>query len=502
MFTHALGQLAPYGVELGTMTDLYQLTMGAGYFEKGLAEREAAFFLHGRKHPFGASEKQTGGFTIAAGLAPAVDYLLNYFRYSQTDLDFLANLRGNDKSPIFKDPYLRYLGDMKVTLDLDGPLEGTAVSPMTPLLRVKGPLIQAQLAETALINLIGFQSLIATKAARIRVAAGRNARLSDFGLRRAQGFDGGLSASRAAYIGTFDATSNVLAGRLFGIPVKGTHAHAWVMVFSGELEAFMAYADVSPNNALFLVDTYNTIDGVRHAIEVARILRTRGYEILGVRLDSGDLTKLSKIARQMLDEAGFPNARIFATNDLDEFLIASMLREGAKIEDWGVGTRLVTAWQQPASGFVYKICALRDENGNWDEKVKLSNNDEKVSLPGLPQTRRYYDESGKIFADQTYNELNGEPGLWIYALSGRERRLARADFRHEDIAVPVLRHGELVLELPANDDSRQRTFDQLELLPEEALRFENPTPVFAGLDRQTRDDRDTLIEQFLEKQAA
>ena len=344
-----------YQSALGLLTDLYQLTMAYGYWKTGCHDRQAVFHLSFRKPAFG------GGFTVAAGLETVVEYM-ETLRFDPDDLAYLAGLRGNDGQPLFEAAFLDYLAEMRLDCDVHGMPEGTIVFPHEPLLRVTGPLLQAQLLESALLNIVNFQTLVATKAARVALAA-RGEPVLEFGLRRAQGIDGALAASRAAYLGGCVATSNVLAGRLFGIPVRGTHAHSWVMCFDDELEAFRAYAQAMPNNCVFLVDTYDTLNGVRHAIEVGREMRQQGHEMIGIRLDSGDLAWLSIAARRMLDEAGFPQATIVASNDLDEHLIASLKEQGATIGIWGVGTRLITAYDQPALGGVYKLAAIRDGQG-------------------------------------------------------------------------------------------------------------------------------------------
>src|SRR6185437_4658573 len=322
------------------LTDLYQLTMACGYWRSGKTQQEAVFHLFFRKQPF------NGGFTIACGLSDVVQYLRG-FRFERSDLDYLRGLTGNDKKPLFAPAFLKYLAGLRLHLDVDAIPEGTVVFPQEPLLRVRGSILEAQLVETALLNLLNFPSLIATKAARVCSSA-QGDPVIEFGLRRAQGIDGALTASRAAYIGGCAGTSNVLAGKLFGIPIKGTHAHSWVMSFENEPEAFEAYAKALPNNSIFLVDTYDTLQGIRHAIEAGKLLRKRGHKFSGIRLDSGDLAYLSIKARQMLDAAGFKNAVIVGSNDLNEHLIASLKQQGAKINVWGVGTMLVTAYDQPA----------------------------------------------------------------------------------------------------------------------------------------------------------
>ncbi|HSK03378.1 MAG TPA: nicotinate phosphoribosyltransferase, partial [Kofleriaceae bacterium] len=357
-----LGEL--YGGSLALLTDLYQLTMACGYWKAGASEREAVFHLTFRRPPFG------GGYAIAAGIAPALAYLRR-LRFTSEDVAYLATLRDAEDAPLLPAGFLDYLRELRFTCTVDAVREGSLVFPHEPLVRVRGPIVQAQLVETALLTLVNFQTLIATKAARICQAA-RGAPVLEFGLRRAQGIDGALGASRAAYIGGVAATSNVLAGKLLGIPVRGTHAHSWVMFHGDDRTAFRAYARALPGNCTFLVDTFDTLAGVRDAIEIGRELRAAGHELLGIRLDSGDLAHLSIEARRMLDEAGFPDAKIAASNDLDEQLIGSLHEQGARIDVFGVGTKLVTAFDQPALGGVYKLGASRDEAGAWRESLKLS----------------------------------------------------------------------------------------------------------------------------------
>ncbi|MGB6223182.1 nicotinate phosphoribosyltransferase [Haloferula sp.] len=381
------------------LTDLYQLTMGYGYWKCGLAEREAVFHLFYRRAPFG------GDAAIVAGTGPAADFL-NELKFDRDELQFLAGLTGADGAPLFDAGYLDYLRDLEWDLEVDVIPEGEISLPHEPLMRIKGPLIQCQLVETALLNIVNFQTLIATQAARICAAAGGDD-VFEFGLRRAQGPDGGLSASRAAYIGGCAASSNVLAGMKFGIPVKGTHAHSWVMSFDSEREAFDRYAEAMPNNAVFLVDTYDTLKGVQNAIESGRRLREKGHDLLAIRLDSGDLAGLSIAARELLDEAGFEETKIVASNDLDEESIVELKKKGARIDVWGIGTRLVTASVQPALGGVYKLGAIRDAGGAWKYRIKLSNDLIKVSNPGILQIERTRDADGHVVGDRLCNEADG-----------------------------------------------------------------------------------------------
>jgi nicotinate phosphoribosyltransferase len=400
------------------LTDLYQLTMGAGYWKHGMAGREAVFHLFYRRAPFG------GQAVLAAGAGPALDYLAG-LRFAPDELAYLAAISGADGEPLFDPAYLAHLGKLDWRLDVHAVPEGEIVFPHEPLLRVQGPLLQCQLVETALLNIVNFQTLIATKAARICAAAAGDP-VIEFGLRRAQGPDGGLSASRAAYLAGCAGTSNVLAGMRYGIPVKGTHAHSWVMSFDSEPESFDAYAEALPNNVILLVDTYDTLEGVRNAIATGRKLRARGHDLLGIRLDSGDLAALSVEARKLLDAAGFSATRIVASNDLDEHAIRELKTAGARIDIWGVGTKLATAYDQPALGGVYKLGAIRDRDGAWQYRLKLSNDLIKVSNPGILQVARTTDREGRILRDVLFSETDREgsgdaPNLLFPALRNGAR---------------------------------------------------------------------------------
>ena len=476
-----------YRGPLGLLIDLYELTMAYGYWKSGMLEHEAVFHLHFRKPPFGS------GFTLACGLAPAIEFIES-FRFGDEDLDYLAGLRGDDDSPLFTADFLDVLRRLELACDIDAIPEGTVVFPQEPLVRVRGPILQAQLLETALLNLINFQTLIATKAARVCLAA-QGDPVIDFGLRRAQGMDGGLSASRAAYAGGCAATSNVLAGKLFGIPVKGTHAHSWVLAFDSELEAFDAWAEAMPNNSIFLVDTYNSLEGVRHAIEVGRRLRERGYEMMGVRLDSGDLAYLSIEARRILDAAGFPDAQILGSSELDEHLLESLKLQGAKIGAWGVGTRLVTAYDDPALGGVYKLTAVREgPAAPWKYKVKLSEQALKITTPGIQQVRRFSGD-GLFQADMIFDEELGAPAAptIVDAADMTRRKEIPRDAPWEDLLVPVFRAGRRVYEPPPLDEVRRRGFEQLGRLHPGIKRFVNPHQYPVGLESKLFDLRIRLI---------
>jgi nicotinate phosphoribosyltransferase len=480
-----------YRPSLALLTDLYQLTMAYGYWKQGLHEREAVFHLYFRKAPF------EGGYAVAAGLALAVDYLEN-LHFAEEDITYLASLTGSQGARLFPDYFLAYLGDLKFTCDVDAVAEGTVVFGNEPLVRVQGPLLQAQLVETALLTIINFQTLIATKAARVRDAAGPEATVLEFGLRRAQGPDGGLEAARAAYLGGADGTSNVLAGRLYGIPVRGTHAHSWVQAFGDEKQAFSAYADTFPDDSVFLVDTYDTLDGVRHAIEVALEMHKNGHELGGIRLDSGDLAYLSKQARQLLDAAGLPNVRIVASNDLEENLISSLRQQGARIDTWAVGTQLVTAYNQPALGGVYKLAALRTADGQgWNFTLKLSEQQAKTSIPGILQVRRYLGDQGQPRADMIYNiaapeSLPAAPTIIDPADLTRRRPVhPGAPFR--DLLSPVLRQGHLVQPLPTLVASKKTAQQEVNGLDASIRRFLNPHVYPVGLEQGLHEFRTQLM---------
>jgi nicotinate phosphoribosyltransferase len=481
-------QESPINPPLGLFTDLYQLTMAYGYWKLGRAEEEAVFHLLFRNPPFG------GGYAIAAGLGPAVEYLQR-FGFDALDLDYLASLAGNDGQPLFERDFLQYLAELRLSCDVDALPEGTVAFGHEPLVRVRGPILQCQLLETALLNIINFQTLIATKAARL-CAAARGEPVIEFGLRRAQGIDGGVSASRAAYIGGCVATSNVLAGRRYGIPVRGTHAHSWVMSFASELEAFERYAEVMPNNCVFLVDTYDTLEGVRHAIAVGRRLRASGHELVGIRLDSGDLAALSIAARKLLDEAGFPRAAIVASNDLDERIIESLKLQGAAITLWGVGTKLATAFDQPALGGVYKLGALRDKNGIWQPKLKLSEQTAKMTIPGVLQVRRT-EVDGQFAGDMIYDEIGGvDPRhIGVHVRDGTRRQRIPAVAQTADLLVPVLRAGQPVTNPEDLESIRRRVSAQLTRLPATVQRFLNPQEYFVGIDVGMHELRVRMIQE-------
>ena len=476
-----------YSHSLALLTDLYQLTMAYGYWKSGSASKEAVFHLFYRKNPF------EGGYAVAAGLQLVVEALSD-FRFGDDDIDYLSRLTGNDNKRLFERAFLDELREMEFCCDIDAVPEGTVVFPFEPMVRVRGPIIQCQLLETFLLNVVNFQTLIATKAARISQAAGEDPVL-EFGLRRAQGIDGGVSASRAAYIGGCAATSNVLAGKLFDIPVRGTHAHSWIMSFEDEQEAFEVYADVMPNNCVFLVDTYDTVEGVRKAISVGTRLRERGYEMVGIRLDSGDLAWLSQQARTLLDEAGFPAATIVASNDLDETLIESLRHQGAQISVWGVGTKLATGFDQPALGGVYKLSAVREPGGDWEPRIKLSEQAVKVSNPGTLQVRRFHNDNGLV-ADVIFDEHLGitDAGRMVDPMDPARHRALPVE-RFEDLLKPVFRDGSQVYALPSTHAIRSRAQAQLASCHQGIRRLVNPHRYPVGLEARLHEWKTRLIQK-------
>lgn len=452
---------------ISLLTDLYQLTMAYGYWKVNMQDKESVFHMYYRTVPF------NGRFCIACGLDDLIAFI-DRFSFDQSDLDYLASLKGMDQKPLFTESFIRYLQDLKIDCDIEAVPEGTPVFPNEPIVRVRGSIIQCQLLESAILNIINFQTLIATKAVRICHAA-QGDEVLEFGLRRAQGLDGALSASRAAYIGGCTGTSNVLAGKTFGIPVKGTMAHSWVMSFENELESFKKYADVMPNNCVFLVDTYSTLSGVKNAIHVGNQLKEKGYQLAGIRLDSGDLAYLSIESRKLLDEAGFNETLIVVSNELDERLIQSLKIQQAKIDIWGVGTKLVTSFDQPALDGVYKLGAIRDKKASWDYKIKISEQKAKVTTPGVLQVRRYYNEE-RYLADMIYNiedEIKTNCQM-IDPYDSTRRRVFDSSDKFMDLLVPIYQNGEKVYQSPAISEIRAYAQTQIGQFHPTIRRLLNP----------------------------
>lgn len=466
------------------LTDLYQLTMAYGYWKLGIHEQEAVFHTIFRKQPF------RGHYAVACGLASVIEFLQNW-RFAEDDLTYLSTLRAANGSCLFTAEFLEYLKNLRFTGDIDAVPEGTVIFANAPFLRVRGPLIQGQLLESTLLNSLNFQTLIATKAARVCQAAQGDTVL-EFGLRRAQGPDGGLSASRAAFVGGCAATSNVLAGKLYGIPVSGTHAHSWVTAFADELTAFTAYAEVMPHNCVLLVDTYDTLRGVQHAIEVGKKLVERGAQLRAIRLDSGDLAVLSIKARELLDAAGFSQTQIIASNSLDEYVIQDLKIQGAQISIWGVGTHLAAATDYPALDGVYKLSALRTPEGVWEYKLKLSEQLIKTSNPGIHQVRRYLQQNQPVL-DIIYDTQLGisEQPAWV-ALSESPQEAKISQGPYIDLLRPIFRGGKLVYTQPDLSTVRAHAMQQVTNF----LALHRNAPYTVGLEKNLYELKQQLITQF------
>lgn len=476
---------------LTLLTDLYELTMMQGYFKHKNQNETVIFDAFYRTNPGG------GGYAIAAGLEQVIQYIKE-LHFSKEDIDYLAGLG------IFDRDFLNYLKDFRFTGDIYAIPEGTVMFPREPMVKVIAPIMEAQLIETAILNIINHQSLIATKASRVCYAA-KGDGIMEFGLRRAQGPDAGTYGARAAIIGGCVGTSNVLCGKLFDVPVKGTHAHSWIMSFPDEYTAFKTYADMYPSACILLVDTYDTLkSGVPNAIRVFTEMREAGIPLsyYGIRLDSGDLAYLSKKARKMLDDAGFPDAVISASNDLDEFLIDSLKTQGAAITSWGVGTHLITSKDCPSFGGVYKLAAIMDKNGTFIPKIKLSENTEKVTNPGNKTIYRIYDkESGKIkadlicLADETFDET--EPLLLFDPIEPwKKTLLAGGSYTMREIMVPIFKAGKCCYESPKVMDIRDYCQNELNTLWDETRRLVNPHKVYVDLSPKLYDIKIDLLDRM------
>ena len=467
------------------LTDLYQLTMAYGYWKLGIHEREAVFHQLFRKHPFRSQ------YAVLAGLANAIDFL-QHWHFKEEDVNYLRGLRAPNGTVLFTDEFLDYLKELRFSCDIDAIPEGFIVFPHEPLLRVKGPLLQAQLVESTLLNIINFQTLIATKAARVYQAANGDPVL-EFGMRRAQGPDGALSASRAAFIGGCVATSNVLAGKLYGIPVSGTHAHSWVTAFPDEISAFNAYAEIMPHNCVLLVDTYDTVQGVKNAIEIAKKLQTQGSELRAIRLDSGDLAKLSITARHLLDEAGFTNTKIIASNSLDEYVMTRLKEQGAKISIWGVGTHLTTSYDHPALDGVYKLSAVRDAKGIWQYKLKLSEEAVKTSNPGIHQVRRFFHGPQSVM-DVIYDlELGISATPKCISLDAPHAAITLDKHDHSiDLLQPVFRAGKLVYKIEPLQAIRARAIEQVT----QFLQTHQHAAYPVGLENNLHELKQQLVKRY------
>ena len=475
---------------LTLLTDLYELTMMQGYFER--QENDIVVFdVFFRSNPCGS------GYSIAAGLEQVIDYIKN-LNFSYDDVDYLRKLN------MFSEDFLHYLSGFHFSGDIYAIPEGTVVFPKEPLLKVIAPILEAQLVETAILNIINHQSLIATKTARVVFAAAGDG-VMEFGLRRAQGPDAGLYGARAAMIGGCIGTSNVLAGQIFHVPVKGTHAHSWIMSFADEYTAFKTYAKLYPNACCLLVDTYDTLkSGVPNAIKVFSEMRESGIELhnYGIRLDSGDLAYLSKKARKMLDEAGFEDAFISASNDLDEYLIHDLKIQGAAITSWGVGTNLITSKDCPSFGGVYKLAAIQKEDGTFHSKIKLSENTEKITNPGNKTVYRIYDKaSGKMradlicFADETY-DTSDDLLLFDPTATWKKTKLSGGSYTMREILKPIFINGECVYQSPSVMEIAAYCEEEKKTLWDETKRLFNPHKVYVDLSHKLYDEKQALLNQM------
>jgi nicotinate phosphoribosyltransferase len=446
-------------------TDLYELTMVAGYLVSSKAKQRACFDLYYRENPDG------GGFCVFAGLDSLIRYVNNLKLYPD-DLDYLAGIGIFSKEALEK-----ISGGIRFTGDIWAVPEGTVVFPNEPLIRVMGPIAEAQILETTLLAMVGHQTLIATKAARLKTAT-RGAPVVDFGTRRAHGVEAALYGARAAYIGGCDGTSNVRAGKLFGIPVQGTHAHSWVESFDQEIDSFRTFSQIFPDSCVLLVDTYDVVEGMHNAIRVADEMRRAGKTLKGIRIDSGDLAYYSKVARAMLDEAGFPEVKILASSDLDEWLIETLRDQGARIDIWCVGTKLMTSYQTPALGVVYKLMAADRGDGKLLPKIKISQNPEKVTNPGVKKILRFYNVKGRMMGDLLTDVDEPVPGsapvVAHHPMYDYMRKTYKPPFYAREIMVPIFREGRQVYDPPSLRQSRQHAEEELESLEAETKRFINP----------------------------
>lgn len=471
------------------LTDLYQLTMAQGYWETGQGATQACFHAYFRDYPF------RGGYAIACGMDQLAE-LIDGFAFSAEDVEYLASLDAPGGGRLFKPAFLDYLRTFSLRVDVDAVVEGSVVFPHEPIVRVTGPIMDCQLIETALLNCVNFETLIATKAARVCLAA-HGLPVAEFGLRRAQGAGGGMWASRAAVVGGCASTSNVLAGKTYGLPVSGTHAHSWVMSFPSELEAFRAYAREFPRNCVLLVDTYDVEQGIRNAITVGLEMRARGERLAGIRIDSGDLAWLAKMARRMLDEAGLQDCGIVLSNDLDEYTIQSILDEGAPVSSWGVGTKLACAFDQPTLGGVYKLSATRAPGqAEWVDRLKISESAAKLTVPGVLDVRRYYNDDGTIAGDMVFDVNTGvDEGQVIVDPLDSMRRKKLAGKRFSTMLKPLARNGKVVLDTGGRSamEAQRRCREGLACLDESQKRMLNPHTYPVGLEYGLCERRRALV---------
>ena len=456
-------------------TDFYELTMAQGYFLAGRQNEQACFDYFFRDIPF------EGGYVIFAGLSDLLE-LLNNFRFQEDELHYLSE-QG------FRDEFLSYLRNLELSVDIRSVKEGEVVFPRTPLLRVEGSIIETQILETLILNILNFESLIATKASRMKYAAGNN-KVLDFGLRRAQGF-GGIQASKAAHIGGVEATSNVYSSFMHGIPASGTMAHSWIQSFENELTAFRKYAEFYPDDCILLVDTYSTLEsGLPNAIKVAKELEEKGHRLKGIRLDSGDLAYFSRKARQQLDDAGLDYVKVAVSNQLDERLIKSLLNQHAPIDLFGVGTRLITGNESPALDGVYKLASVNDE-----PKLKVSENVEKTTLPGRKKVMRYTNDSGMFYGDAILLEEN-DPGQTIHHPFYPAKHADVSSLNAKALMHQIVQDGNLLIDIPTPAESAKYAQQQLGKLNPEHKRFDNPHIYKVGISKKLMNLRDSLAQKL------
>ena len=472
---------------LALHTDLYQINMAESYWAAGIHNRKAIFELYFRKLPFG------NGYAVFAGLERMLEYLRN-FRFSESDIAYLRDEVG------YKEDFIDYLKEIRFTGDMYSMVEGEIVFANEPIVRIEAPLVEAQLIETALLNIVNYQTLIATKASRIKQVI-KNEVAMEFGTRRAQEMDAAIWGTRAAFIGGFASTSNVRAGKLFNIPVSGTHAHALVQAYKNDYDAFHAYAK-RHRDCVFLVDTYNTLkSGVPTAIKVAKELGDQ-INFVGIRLDSGDIAFLSKEARRMLDEAGFPEAKIVVSNDLDEYTILNLKAQGARVDIWGIGTKLITAYDQPALGAVYKMVAIENDKGELEDTIKISANAEKVSTPGLKNVYRIIDlENGKAQGDYiTMHDEDPQSEERIKMFHPVHTFVSKfvTNFEAKNLHEHVIVNGEVRYQNPTLEEMRTYATNNLELLWDEYKRAMNPEEYPVDLSQKCWDNKMRNIEEVTE----
>ena len=469
-------------------TDLYQINMGYAYFKDGVHERKAYFDVYFRKIPFG------GGYAVFAGLQKVIEYL-NSFEFTDSDIEYLAGLG-------YEDDYLQYLKQMKFTGSIRSVREGEIVFGNEPLIRVEAPLIQAQIIETAILNIVNYQILIATKAARIKHLC-PNEPCMEFGTRRAHEFDAAVWGARASIIGGFDSTSNVKAAKLFGIPCSGTHAHSFVQAYEDEKVAFKKYA-AAHKDCYFLVDTYDTLrSGIPTAIEVADELKDK-INFLGIRLDSGDIAYLSKEARKMLDAAGYPIAKVVASNDLDEATITHLKQEGARIDAWGIGTKLITAYDNPALGAVYKLACLEDENGNMVDRLKVSENPAKLTIPGIKRVYRIINTKNGMAAGDYIalesEDVSKEESIKLFHPTHTYLEKEVKNFEARDLHVDIFKDGKQVYEVPSVQESAEYFKENKKIIWNEYLRLLNPEFYPVDLSTKCWKNRNRILRKVTKKQ--